>query len=327
MKIETASATASSISAIDRFSIRIIEPKTERRWGQFWNQNLSLNNSIEALTNNFDDIQRMTAAIKEALETGDIITFEKRGDDRIHMSLNTVELTEFDSLGFYDFLLTALSGRVPPSTVLKKQLSGENRDSFQSDALLFDSLSYPPERISLVENWVEPKIVETPIVEEIEIIELPVDNAEDQLAEQERVRLEEERDQARLVAEEKARIEQQRIEQEAAAQATLERARALAELVAYQNQVRLIRNKITSNLEYPRRAVRLNQEGTIRVSLTLNRDGSISDLTLVEETEHSLLNSAVLTGVEDSKPFDPISDSIATEQTTFEFPIGFYLQD
>lgn len=82
-------------------------------------------------------------------------------------------------------------------------------------------------------------------------------------------------------------------------------------------------NKFT---EYPRRALDRNQQGTVRVSVTIDRQGNVKNAEVVEETRYSLLNRGAVDIVEKASPYPAIPDDIAGENFTFSFPIIFQIK-
>lgn len=81
------------------------------------------------------------------------------------------------------------------------------------------------------------------------------------------------------------------------------------------------------NLEYPRRAIERRQEGSVRVSVIINRDGTVKDSMLVEESKHRLLNREVMAMIEKASPFPPMPEELSGDQFEFTVPISFELQE
>ena len=136
-----------------RLSIRIVEAKTARRWSQFWQQNISLNNSVETLTANIDDLLALDSLLQGDLQKGDLIEFFQYANRRSAMSLNGTILGEFDNPLFYDFLLTAFLGSIPASNELKQRLLGLDTSDWQDDLELLDSFNYDADRANEIAGW------------------------------------------------------------------------------------------------------------------------------------------------------------------------------
>lgn len=334
--IEPSEPDPSSIT--NRFSFRIIEPKTPRRWGQFWSQSLSLNNSVASVTEHFQNLISMTEAVKDTLETGDLLAFELQRDNALVMRLNGIELTRFSDSGFYDFLLSAVIGRIPPSSALKAQLLGEDTSEVDMHLALFESFAYEESRVASINNWIAPVIQPTPEPVAVnpaqaDATALPVDQnpASTSTAE--------EPNDIDIAAEIAAREEAERLaaEQEAAALAAAAAEAARAEeaarnaslelIIANQQHIQSVLRKVYANIEYPKSAVRQGREGVARIAITLNRNGSLNRVELVEESNYDDLNEAALASVETAAPFDPAPQANEDDQTFIQFPIRFQLSD
>lgn len=85
--------------------------------------------------------------------------------------------------------------------------------------------------------------------------------------------------------------------------------------------------KWTSNfVKYPRAALRNQQEGTIRLTVTLHRDGRIQDVQVLEKSEHETLNKAATRAVKSASPYPAVPPEIPGERFLFTVPVVFKLQ-
>lgn len=84
--------------------------------------------------------------------------------------------------------------------------------------------------------------------------------------------------------------------------------------------------KWTSNfVKYPRSALRSQQEGTVRLTVTLRRDGRIQDVQVLEKSEFETLNKAATRAVQSASPYPAVPEEIAGEQFLFTVPVVFKL--
>lgn len=84
--------------------------------------------------------------------------------------------------------------------------------------------------------------------------------------------------------------------------------------------------KWTSNfVKYPRSALRSQQEGTVRLTVTLRRDGRIQDVQLLERSEYETLNKAATRAVKSASPYPAVPEEITGEQFLFTVPVVFKL--
>lgn len=92
---------------------------------------------------------------------------------------------------------------------------------------------------------------------------------------------------------------------------------------AYKNALRLA---IERHKGYPRRAIRLRQEGEATVGFTIRRDGSITDLRVVESSGSALLDRAAQEAVRQVDGRLPIPEEIERETWVFTLPINYALR-
>lgn len=87
-----------------------------------------------------------------------------------------------------------------------------------------------------------------------------------------------------------------------------------------------LREAIEANKGYPRRAVRLRQEGEAVVGFTIGRDGAISELRIVDGTGSALLDRAALEAVRKVDGTLPFPDEIERSAWDFTLPITYGLR-
>jgi len=90
----------------------------------------------------------------------------------------------------------------------------------------------------------------------------------------------------------------------------------------YQDQILSL---IESNKYYPKRAKKMRQEGDVSVAFTLNRDGSIEDLTVLDANAPSLLKRAALKAIRRSALFPPFSADSTRNTWSFETTLSYRL--
>lgn len=96
-----------------------------------------------------------------------------------------------------------------------------------------------------------------------------------------------------------------------------------AALLARQEYFNKLIRKVYSNIRYPDRAVQRGQEGSLRFTLSIGRDGVLADLVTDSDTKYSLLNKAAAKAIAKSEPFPPIPDAIPGEVFSVSLPIVF----
>jgi TonB family protein len=71
---------------------------------------------------------------------------------------------------------------------------------------------------------------------------------------------------------------------------------------------------IEENRFYPRPALRLKQQGTVVISLTILNDGSFADVKLNQKSKYAILDKAAVSFLKDLKKFKPLPDSKKVKQ-------------
>ena len=75
--------------------------------------------------------------------------------------------------------------------------------------------------------------------------------------------------------------------------------------------------RIAAKKTYPRSARSKEQEGRVRLSITIQQDGSLGNLHVVEASPHSLLNEASLVAVQKAAPFKKMPAGMEELNLTF----------
>jgi protein TonB len=87
-----------------------------------------------------------------------------------------------------------------------------------------------------------------------------------------------------------------------------------------------LRQAIERNKGYPRRAVRLRQEGEVVLGFIIHRDGSIEALRIVESSGSRLLDKAARNAVEKIDGRLPFPEGLERDQWEFSIPISYALR-
>jgi protein TonB len=87
-----------------------------------------------------------------------------------------------------------------------------------------------------------------------------------------------------------------------------------------------LRLAIERNKGYPRRALRLRQEGEVVVGFTIRRNGNIQSLRIVKSAGHKLLDMAAQGAVEKISGKLPFPEKLQRERWQFTIPINYALR-
>ncbi|MFA6449789.1 MAG: TonB family protein [bacterium] len=88
---------------------------------------------------------------------------------------------------------------------------------------------------------------------------------------------------------------------------------------------RAVRERIESLKEYPQGARRRGQEGVASVQFTLNRNGSVSGVSIAKTSGYDSLDNAALDAVRKAAPFQPIPKELDRDEFALRVSIVFKL--
>ncbi|PAV24885.1 energy transducer TonB, partial [Tamilnaduibacter salinus] len=83
---------------------------------------------------------------------------------------------------------------------------------------------------------------------------------------------------------------------------------------------------LARHYDYPRRAKRLNQEGTPEVRFRFNRDGELVSLSITAPSDYPLLDEAAKDIIRDAEPLPAVPEDMEGQTFGFTIPIRFQLQ-
>lgn len=87
-----------------------------------------------------------------------------------------------------------------------------------------------------------------------------------------------------------------------------------------------LRSAIEANKHYPSRARRMRQQGTVTLSLTLKRNGSLSAVAVVDSSGSQILDNAAIASVRSIDGQIPFPSDIKRDSWTFTVPLKFSLR-
>ena len=100
----------------------------------------------------------------------------------------------------------------------------------------------------------------------------------------------------------------------------------VTEALAQRDYTPLVVGQIYKSISYPRRAVDKNQQGTVRIAVSIDLSGELVDASITQKSDFKLLNKAALKAVKDAAPFPPMPTEMKTEIFELSLPITFRLQ-
>src|SRR5690606_27993785 len=97
-------------------------------------------------------------------------------------------------------------------------------------------------------------------------------------------------------------------------------------LLARQFYVSDILRKIRSNVRYPRISQDRGQEGSMRIAITVDRNGNVLEMAWLEESRFDRLNKEAWEAVRRASPFPPMPETLPGQSFELTAPISFEMQ-
>ncbi len=98
-----------------------------------------------------------------------------------------------------------------------------------------------------------------------------------------------------------------------------------ANLLEQQLYIASLKRWSQKHLRYPRTSLNKGHEGNVRLEITVNRKGKVTNLETLEESKYKLLNKEARAAVKRATPFPKMPELIDGDSFTFTLPIAFKL--
>ncbi|OGP12949.1 MAG: hypothetical protein A2052_05600 [Deltaproteobacteria bacterium GWA2_54_12] len=93
----------------------------------------------------------------------------------------------------------------------------------------------------------------------------------------------------------------------------------------YQKYLMDMKTKIEFHWEYPQLAARNGWQGSLKINFKINRDGSVSDISLERSSGYPMLDDAAITAVRLSAPFPPFPENFSIEDISIKGQFIYHL--
>ncbi|ETN93096.1 hypothetical protein U062_00981 [Gammaproteobacteria bacterium MOLA455] len=350
--------TAHSMAGEKRMEVRVLNNYSKRRWFNLWMQSISINNSRESFSESAQDLMTLMQAAKSAPQKGDFIEYLSSPDQGTSMRFNGTELVAGLPGEVFDLLLNTWIGAIPPTTSFKDEILGKQRNPEAVD--LLDRVTTDPQRVDLAASWIRPP---EPVAEIVAKVKPEPANKEQlkvktAVSAKPKVLPESLENQpvapktatvatAALTADEppavtpKAEADSKNTKTDSLAKTSAETASAaqevaadtedevdfsIAEALAMRDYTPLVVQAIFKKIRYPSRAIDKGYEGTVRMSIVVNKSGVLEKATVAQESKYSILNKAAIKATEKAAPFPELPAALNTNQFEITVPITFKLQ-
>lgn len=95
----------------------------------------------------------------------------------------------------------------------------------------------------------------------------------------------------------------------------------------YQKYLMDMKSRIEFYWEYPQLAARNGWQGSLKVDFKINRDGSVSDVSLERSSGYPMLDDAAITAVRLSAPFPPFPENFSIDDISIKGQFTYHLID
>lgn len=333
-----------------QMQVRIVADRVSARsFKRMWIEGMAINASSSELTENAQTMADFSNLMKIKMVKGDIFTISREAEST-KIILNGVTLGELNNPKFFDLLLRTWIGPVPLSSDFRDGLLvAGNIDS----GLLarFDATFPSDTRVAAVQSVIEaiptpePKVAAAPAKADVKPkveVAAPIVAAPPAIAQLPRVKAPNNTaTQAVTPAEpqvvaatpkptpkpvkaapsQQALLDSDLLEEEEDDDLDF----TAESLLTQQLYIASLKKWSHKYLRYPRRALDRSWQGNVRLSITLNRDGKVQDVVVIEESKHDTLTKAAVKAAEKASPFPAIPKEIAGDSFSFTLPVVFKL--
>jgi protein TonB len=311
--------------------VRVLEENLfVRRFQRMWIEGIAINAGAVEMEKFAQHLADFSNLLRTKLTTGDILRIERLGQQKVtRVSLNGQLLGTIEDAHFFDLLLRTWVGPVPLSSEFKAGLLAGG--SPNPDLLArFNNTTPSSTRVAEVVILLQTPIVRRPVTtgsvatpaatSTSQAPAEPLSEIQPAVAAAQPKPAAPPPPQELLTAD--TLFNDETILSEEANEAYAFTAENLLSEQIYIAKLA----KWTSNfVKYPRSALRSQQEGTVRLTVTLHRDGRIQDVQILEKSEYETLNKAATRAVKSASPYPAVPEEIASEKFLFTVPVVFKL--
>jgi TonB family protein len=343
--VENLSNNANSIQlqqSAKRMEVRIINDYSKRRWLNLWMQRISINNDRESFSGSAQEVIDIMHAPKAAPKRGDVIEYLFDSDQGTSVRFNGTELIANYPPEVFNILLRTWIGPIPPSTAFKDQLLGSSID-MDADELLTD-IQPQSSRVALAASWMAPP-PEAAVEQTTSATDTDISETETELPAAETLASEQPdavpegdlKPDALAAGAEPSIADIEQVAENTGVEVDTQADNAepqeeeiadfnVSEALAQRDYTPLVVAQIYKAIRYPNRAADKNQQGTVRIGVTIDRSGELISAVTTQESRYRLLNQAALKAVKKAAPFPQLPEEMKADSFEVNLPITFRLQ-
>ncbi len=311
-----------------RIEIKVLSDDgiSARRFSRMWIDGMAINNSPSVLTEQANNIVKLDSLFKGRLVKGDYVIFKLTPSKGVDVSVNKVVLGNIANDKFFSLLLSSWIGKVPLSSEFKDNMLkvGDVGLALRSR---FDQIQPTSQRVADINTWTGQtqssaassarSSARSSVAIEVEVpkpvITLPPISGVDESSSSRASSI------AKAVAASSAKAVEDEEDEDAAPSFTTQ------SLLARQFYVKEVIKLINKSVRYPSTAAQKGQEGSVRVSVTLDRQGNIIAITATEPSKFNALTKEALAAIRRAAPFPALPPELPGNSFNFTAPIRFTL--
>jgi protein TonB len=300
-----------------------------RRFSRMWIDGMAINNNSDVLTAQANNIVKLDSLFKGRLVNGDHIVFGLTPGQGVNVSVNGVILGNINDDKFFSLILSSWVGKIPLSSEFK---DGILKLSSSGGALIarFDQIKPESSRISEVSGWVggntqvaaasSSKASKSSVAAALSVDAGPAPTiALPPLTQTEESSSSSKAASKAVAAVSSAKKVVEEEEEDSAPAFTAE------SLLARQFYIKEAIKMINKTVRYPASAQQKGHEGSVRVTVTLDRKGNITNIIASEPSKYSSLTKEAVAAIKRAAPFPPLPDALKGDNIVFTAPIRFTL--
>ncbi len=318
-----------------RLEVRIVaDSLSARRFRNQWMEGIAINNPGDTLSNQADNMMTFANLFSGRYQKGDRLTINfAASTGTTSVALNGVALGKIEDREFFNTLLRAWIGAVPPSSDFRDGLLAAGQ---VSSGLLgsYELLEPSSERVAEVTAQLAAAADEEATSEETTVAaatptakpkpKLAADIPPPTLAAIAKPQVPSKpKPQPAKAAAAKPSAPKHGMEEEEEDEAPLTANLILARQIYHSV---LLRHTF-KYIRYPKRAQERGQEGSVRLNVTIDPQGRVKDIQAVQDSRYASLNREAREAVERAGPFPAAPPQLARDNYQFSVPITFRLPD
>ncbi len=329
-----------------RIAVKYLENNySYRKVARHFKERIAMNNDRDVWQPATRDIVAFSRIFNQNFDRGDEIIMDFIPGKGTVVSLNNTEFEVISNPLFFELLLNAWTGPVPPSKSFKDGITAQTSDSERNSLLAsFNSLTPVTGKFKAkaqvvaeakptpkAEKKEEPKkpVSQPKVVAEKPKVEAKPKEVESTLASQPKQESKKQAPVEKQVAETKPEPKNEVVAKliiEAPKIAPVEVAEDLFdEDLVRGSYVRELIAQVNKNQEYPKKALINGEEGDGTAQVIINSNGELIEVSMSERTGSRELDKGILKIVKKSAPFPPIPPELKLSQFEFDVPFEFKL--